>query len=64
MLGSSGGKRERARLRGQGAPAQKAPQNRFNSHSMNVDISNWSNVDISNWSEGKGYCAGEKTVNQ
>ena len=28
--------------RGEGAPARKAPENRFNSHSMSADISNWS----------------------
>ena len=26
--------------RGEGAPARKAPENRFNSHSVSVDISN------------------------
>ena len=28
--------------RGEGAPARKAPENRFNSHSVSADISNWS----------------------
>ena len=28
--------------RGEGAPARKTPENRFNSHSMSGDISNWS----------------------
>ena len=28
--------------RGEGAPARKAPENRFNSHSVGADISNWS----------------------
>ena len=28
--------------RGEGAPAQKAPENRFNSHSVSADISHWS----------------------
>ena len=41
------GKRENGRTRerharGEGAPARKAPENRFNSHSMSADISNWS----------------------
>ena len=27
--------------RGEGAPAQKAPENRFNSHSVSADISSW-----------------------
>ena len=27
--------------RGEGAPARKAPENRFNSHSVSADISNW-----------------------
>ena len=28
--------------RGEGAPARKTPENRFNSHSVNADISDWS----------------------
>ena len=28
--------------RGEGAPARRAPENRFNSHSVSADISNWS----------------------
>ena len=28
--------------RGEEAPAWKAPENRFNSHSVSADISNWS----------------------
>ena len=41
------GERENGRARGrhargEGAPARKAPENRFNSHSMSADISNWS----------------------
>ena len=28
--------------RGEGAPARKAAENRFNSHSVIADISNWS----------------------
>ena len=41
------GERENWRLRGrhaggEGAPARKAPENRFNSHSGSADISNWS----------------------
>ena len=41
------GEREKGRARGrhargEGAPARKAPENRFNSHSVSVDISNWS----------------------
>jgi len=28
--------------RGEGAPARKVPENRFNSHSVSADISNWS----------------------
>ena len=28
--------------RGEGAPARKTPENRFNSHSVGADISNWS----------------------
>ena len=28
--------------RGEGAPARKAPENRFNSHSVSADFSNWS----------------------
>ena len=41
------GERENGRARGrhardERAPAQKAPENRFNSHSVSVDISNWS----------------------
>ena len=41
------GERENWRLRGrhagcEGAPARKAPENRFNSHSVSADISNWS----------------------
>ena len=28
--------------RGEGAPAWRAPENRFNSHSVSADISNWS----------------------
>ena len=41
------GERENGRARGrhargEGAPARKAPENRFNSHSVSADISNWS----------------------
>ena len=41
------GEREKGRARGrhargEGAPARKAPENRFNSHSVSADISNWS----------------------
>ena len=41
------GERENGRARGrhsrgEGAPVQKAPENRFNSHSVSADISNWS----------------------
>ena len=41
------GERENGRARGihargEGAPARKVPENRFNSHSVSADISNWS----------------------
>ena len=41
------GERENGRARGrhargEGAPARKAPENRFNLHSVSADISNWS----------------------
>ena len=41
------GERENGRARGrhargEEAPARKAPENRFNSHSVSTDISNWS----------------------
>ena len=41
------GERENGRARGrhargERAPARKAPENRFNSHYVSVDISNWS----------------------
>ena len=41
------GERENGRARGrhargEGASARKAPKNRFNSHSVSADISNWS----------------------
>ena len=41
------GERENGRtrgrhVRGEGAPARKAPENHFNSHSVSADISNWS----------------------
>ena len=41
------GERENGRARGrhargEGAPARKAPENHFNSHSVSADISNWS----------------------
>ena len=45
--------------KGEGAPARKAPENRFNSHSVSADISNWSRG-----SRGKKLPRGEKTVNQ
>ena len=40
------GERENGRprgrhARGEGAPARKAPGNRFNSHTVSADISNW-----------------------
>ena len=42
-MGEMKKKRARGRhARGEGAPARKAPENRFNSHSMSADISNWS----------------------
>ena len=60
-MGEMKKKRARGRhARGEGAPARKAPENRFNSHSMSGDISNWSRD-----SRGKKLTAlGEKTVNQ
>ena len=41
------GEREKGRARGrhargEGAPVRKAPENRFKSHSVSADISNWS----------------------
>ena len=41
------GERENGRTRGrhargEGASARRAPENRFNSHSVSADISNWS----------------------
>ena len=41
------GARKNVRARGrhareEGAPARKAPEKRFNSHSVSADISNWS----------------------
>ena len=54
------GERENGRARGrhargEGAPAQKAPENRFNSHSVSADISIWSRG-----SRGKNYPAGRE----
>ena len=34
--------RERRHARGEGGPARKVPENRFNSHSVSADTSNWS----------------------
>ena len=59
------GEREKGRARGrhargEGASARKAPENRYNSHSVSADISNWSRG-----SPGKTITVrGEKTVNQ
>ena len=43
VVGEKENGRARGRhARGEGAPARKAPENRFNSHSVSADISNWS----------------------
>ena len=43
VMGERENRRAQGRqARGEGAPAQKAPQNRFNWHSVSADISNWS----------------------
>ena len=45
--------------RGKGTPAQQAPENRFNSHSVSAHISTWLRG-----SRGKIFTVqGEKTVN-
>ena len=46
--------------RGEGAPARKALENRFNSHSVSADISNWSRGK----KKKKVTARGEKTLSQ
>ena len=60
MGGRENGRARGRHARGEGAPARKAPENCFNSHSVSADISSWSGG-----SRGKKLPrGGEKTVNQ